>query len=572
MLTRRQVIKSSLVGAAACLYPSERARLRASQSFWDNPRSPATRPFITPLPIPGVLDARRPGGVRHPSESAPFASPDPECAPFILDPDDARYFRVVAEERTVLLHPDLGPTTVWGYRPENVPVENWPMMLGPTFKVRLTGALGEGVVVRFRNALPSEPRRFGVPRLSTHFHGGHHPARFDGFPTDLDGLPPFVFGVGEEFDYCLPLLDVGSISVTAEPHERGSTLWYHDHFLDFTGPNVYRGLAGMFLCFDELDPGNETDHDPGLGLPSDEFDIPLVLQDRIFAADGSMMYDPLDHDGFLGDKMMVNGAIQPYLSVKRRKYRFRFLNASNARFYQIAIADADSRAYPFDMIATEGGLLTRTLRGMQKFLLGNAERVEIVFDFSTFEEGDVLYLENRALQDDGRGPDEFVSRGTRLMKFVVGEHADDPSRVPDILRPCEPIPPARLANARVRTFEFGRRHGSWVINDELAGHLSRPLARPATNRDEIWRLVNGSGGWWHPVHIHSEFGRVIRRNGRTPPITERDGIARKDTHVLGPNSSVDVFMCFRDYTGPFTFHCHNMEHEDRAMMARFDVM
>jgi FtsP/CotA-like multicopper oxidase with cupredoxin domain len=555
--------------------------LRAAQSFWDNPRSPATVPFVTPLPLPGVLDARRctldrrcPSalvGQPHPSESAPFDHVDPAGVEFV-DGNNTRFFRIVAEEREVSVHPQLAPTRVWGYRPENVPKEAWPFMLGPTFKVRVGGPRGHGVVARFRNELPYQPRPFGVPRLTTHFHGGHHPARFDGFPTDIEGLPPFVFNIGEEFDYCLPLLDVGSISETAEPHERGSTLWYHDHFLDFTGPNVYQGLAGLFLCFDELDPGNETDWDPGLGLPSDEFDVPLVLQDRIYNAQGQQMYDPLDHDGFLGDKMLVNGAIQPYLDVKQRKYRFRFLNASNARFYQIAIANADSRAYPFDMIATEGGLLTRTLRGMQKFLIGNAERVEIVFDFSAFNEGDVLYVENRAVQDDGRGPDEFVSRGTRLMKFVVGGEADDPSRVPDILRPCEPISPARIANARVRTFEFERRHGSWVINDELAGELTRVRARPAMDRDEIWRLVNDSGGWWHPVHIHSEFGRVLRRNGRTPPMAERDGIARKDTHVLGPNSSVDVFMCYHDYAGPFTFHCHNMEHEDRAMMARFDVV
>jgi FtsP/CotA-like multicopper oxidase with cupredoxin domain len=197
----------------------------------------------------------------------------------------------------------------------------------------------------------------------------------------------------------------------------------------------------------------------------------------------------------------------------------------------------------------------------------------MVFDFSTFPEGAVLYVGNRAVQDDGRGPDEFVSRGTRLMKFIVGDAVDeDPSRVPDILRECEPISPARIANARVRTFEFERTHGAWAINDEFAGDLSRVRARPGINRDEIWRLVNGSGGWWHPVHIHSEFGRVLRRNGRIPPLAERDGIARKDTHVLGPNSSVDVFMCYHDYAGPFTFHCHNMEHEDRAMMARFDVV
>jgi FtsP/CotA-like multicopper oxidase with cupredoxin domain len=287
------------------------------------------------------------------------------------------------------------------------------------------------------------------------------------------------------------------------------------------------------------------------------------------------MYDPLDHDGFLGDKMLVNGVIQPYLDVNPRKYRFRFLNGANARHFQLAISSKDGlTSYPFDVIATEGGLLSRAIRGVRSFLIANAERIEIVFDFSAFKEGDVLYLENRAVFKDGRGPDEFLTRGgTRLMKFVVGEKGDDDrSRVPDVLRPFAPIASSQLASARRRTFEFERRHGSWVINGELAGQLERPVARPQANTPEIWKLVNGSGGWWHPVHVHSELGRVIRRNGRTPLLHERDGIGKKDTYLLPPNESVEVFFDFRDYTGPFQFHCHNIEHEDRAMMARFDVV
>ena len=108
-------------------------------------------------------------------------------------------------------------------------------------------------------------------------------------------------------------------------------MWYHDHMIDFTGPNVYRGLAGFFLAFDEADAGDETlDDGTNLRLPSGDFDIPLVLQDRRFARDGSLVFDPADQDGFLGDKFAVNGAIQPKFRVKRRKYRFRFLDGSNA--------------------------------------------------------------------------------------------------------------------------------------------------------------------------------------------------------------------------------------------------
>ena len=93
------------------------------------------------------------------------------------------------------------------------------------------------------------------------------------------------------------------------------------------------------------------------------------------------------------------------------------------------------------------------------------------------------------------------------------------------------------------------------------------------NEPQILRLINKSGGWWHPNHIHSEFGRVLSRNGRSPSpvLSEQDGVGKKDTVILGPGSEVDVFLKFRDYAGSFVFHCHNLAHEDMAMMARFDV-
>ena len=574
MLTRRHMLQAGLMSAAGMLAARKHSALEARQFLGP---SPVTRSFFTPLPVPPTLDARRRPGETAPNgkgplEVEPFSDVDAACEEFIdpASPGNVRYFDLVAEERSVVLHPDLGSTSIWGYRPRNV--SSWPYMLGPTFKVHLGNGQGHGVIVRFQNQLPTAPRSFGVPMLTTHLHGGHHPARFDGFPADVDGHNPFVFGPGHHFDYCYPMLDVGASKGKIDKSERPATLWYHDHVLDFTGPNVYRGLAGLFLVFDELDRDSERD-DNGLRLPSGRYDVPLVLQDRVFAANGSLLYDPLDHDGFLGDKMLVNGAVQPYLNVERRKYRFRFLNGSNARIYQIAIADRDFAPRSFAQIATEGGLLSRPLRDLDKFMLSMAERVEIVFDFSAFPEGTELFVVNRAVQDDGRGPDEFIRRGTRLLKFrVVGDRVTDPSIVPDTLRPFSAVPPERIAAARRRRFEFDRRHGGWVINDEFAGHLDSPVARPQLDRPEIWELVNGSGGWWHPVHIHLEFARVLTRNGRIPPPDERDGIAKKDTLRLGPNESVQVFLEFRDFPGPWTFHCHNMEHEDRAMMARFDTV
>ncbi len=100
-----------------------------------------------------------------------------------------------------------------------------------------------------------------------------------------------------------------------------------------------------------------------------------------------------------------------------------------------------------------------------------------------------------------------------------------------------------------------------------------PIATVPKNTPEVWTFSNGSGGtWWHPVHVHHEFMRVISRNSGAPLADEADGMARKDTILLGVGDSVDVHVNFRDFTGNFMFHCHNLEHEDHFMMARFDVV
>src|SRR5438876_2124095 len=320
-----------------------------------------------------------------------------------------------------------------------------------------------GVVVRMTNNLPGHPagfpdplRGFGVNRMTTHLHGGHHPSRSDGFPDNINSFfddnktsrfQRFVSEPGQSYDYCYPLRDPGfSTDPTGQGDatERPSTLWYHDHFFDFTGPNMYRGLAGFFLVFDEIDSGDETD--PGsqaLRLPSGQFDVPLVLQDKRVDANGKLIYDPLDHDGFLGDTFLVNGAVQPFLAIKRRKYRFRFLNGSNARFYKIFLTTSSGQTFPMDQIATEGGLLAAPIRNIQSFQIAPAERVEVVVNFRDFPDGTKLFFENRLAQDDGRKPGDVLSRGTQLLQLrVQGDTVTDPSRVGDAngkLRPFAPI-------------------------------------------------------------------------------------------------------------------------------------
>jgi len=341
-----------------------------------------------------------------------------------------------------------------------------------------------------------------------------------------------------------------------------------------------RGLAGLLLVFDELDTGDErgaTFPETNLRLPSGEFDVPLVLADKLFAPDGSLVYVPENFGGFLGDRYLVNGAVQPFLRVAARKYRFRILAASNARVFGLVLADSRGRRQRFDHVANGGGLFSRTLRDEDFQLLGPAMRADIIVDFSQYPPGTELFLENRIEQQDGRGPgDSFddvdvQGSGDRIMKFIVGETVPDPSQVPDVLRPFDAIPQSELRTLPRRTFRFERRNGAWAINGELVD-LERSVARPRLERAEIWKLENKSGGWWHPIHIHLELFRVLKLNGQQPRLIElRDGIARVDTIMLGGNDVAEVYVRFQDFPGPFVFHCHNVEHEDHFMMARFDV-
>jgi len=216
-------------------------------------------------------------------------------------------------------------TPIWGYNGA------YP---GPTF----VAPRNRTSVVRFVNRIPDI--------TSIHYHGGHT-------PPDSDGVPMMSFGQTSE-------VSAGSLvgsRVNVYPNDNpfAATLWYHDHGEDCTAQNVFMGLAGFFL----LTP-NQTDEDADIRaveakLPSGygRYDIPMVFQDRQFNADGSFQYNNFEHDGFLGDRFLVNGVIQPYLPVARRKYRFRWLNGSNARQYQFFL----SSGHKFVVIGSDGGLL-----------------------------------------------------------------------------------------------------------------------------------------------------------------------------------------------------------------------
>jgi FtsP/CotA-like multicopper oxidase with cupredoxin domain len=620
MLTRRQCLKNGLVVASSVSLVSVGRRADADVTLpgqrlapWADELRPDLLQVHTPVSSLAGFNPTDRSQLKEVHQHYDFQVDDEDTAPLLYE------VNIVEGEHR--FHRDLPPTRIWRYTRSGGDQAGKAQYPGPSFRfTQITrGTIGKTVglgtlyearpvLVRFYNRLPADHVGFGDTTCTVHHHGAHVAARSDGFPVPLEEMcqelkdlflpypPGGGFGPTEHFDYYYPMR-LAEFSTSpdriGEADDVASTRWYHDHPVDFTGSNVYKGLAGLALAYDEYEPDDETgtfftpfvQGGTNLQLPSGAFDIPLLLQDKTFDAQGQLIFNPFEHDGFLGNQFMVNGKIQPFLRVHRRKYRFRVLNGSNARVYQMFLSKgANSRTlYEFYWVGNEGGIFTTPIR-TTNFRLPMAERAEVIIDFGhpQFNGVSEVYFENRLEQTDGRRPDG-IGKGTPMLQFrLSNERPHDPSRLPPDLqadpltapRAKAAVPDAELADAARRVFEFDRRHGSWAINGELFDHCNKPAVEIPLGATQRWRLVNKSGGWVHPVHIHLEYMHILSRNGRRPAraLDERDGNALKDTIYLGPNEEVEMAMRFRDFTGPYVFHCHNIEHEDGFMMAIFNVV
>lgn len=320
---------------------------------------------------------------------------------------------------------------------------------------------------------------------------------------------------------------------------------YHDHTMHDTGLNVWKGLTGTYIVQDDLERS--------LPLPKGEYDVPLMIMDRQFASDGSLVYnDNRAHNGVKGDVILVNGTPWPRFEVANRKYLFRIMNASNARAYKLALSSGE----PLITIRTDSGLLASPAY-TGDIRISMAERYGVVIDFSKYKVGDQVVLKNLfgetpALQ--------------QIMRFdVVREEVDD-SNV-DRLGSFEKIPESSAV--RTRDFFFTRgRGGQWVINGQV-WDSNRTDATPALGDVEIWRLHNPSNAWFHPVHLHMVDFQILDRNGQAPFPYE---VGWKDTAYVGEREMVRIIMKFGPHTGRYVMHCHNLEHEDHMMMTQFQVV
>ncbi len=517
-VTRRRFMTGLAVGGAAAGIGVPYALGVAGSTSTGRPlasRAPLPDPFTRQLRIPPVL------------------------APVRSDADGDHY-EITQRVATAEILPGVS-TTIWGYN---------GIFPGPTIESRSNRTIS----VTHTNELP-------VPTV-VHLHGGRTPPEHDGYPID------FVLPTGRDVPLPRHAEESGDISkgqrVYQYPLEQpATTLWYHDHRMDFTGPSVWKGLAGFHIVRD--------DEEDALGLPAGHREIPLMILDRSFDVDGALLYPAIDPnglvevgvtDGFeagvLGDVTLVNGVPWPVVNVEGARYRLRLLNAANARRYDLRLDPPPPDG--FVQIGTDGGLLAQPVRH-DHIEMAPAQRFDVIVDFSTYRPGTEVTLVN----------DFDSGRMGQVMRFVVGARVDDSSRIPDRLTTIEPLD-TTAEGVITRTMRFnsghvtidGRERHGWLVNGQPFSPETA-AARPELDSVEIWRLVSD---FHHPIHIHLNPFQVLSRGRNGPGPYD---IGWKDTIDLRPFENVALAVRFDGFRGRFVFHCHNLEHEDMAMMGNFVV-
>jgi FtsP/CotA-like multicopper oxidase with cupredoxin domain len=506
-VSRRELLMYGGLGALGAAALGVPLSSIAAKSASDLPESKMSGPFEAAFRIPPVLQ------------------------PFKTDTDPVDGLPVehyVITERAGLetFLPGM-TTTVLGYE---------GIFPGPTFSIDR----GTHSVVTMRNQLPSPNPFRGTPTAtSTHLHGMASLPQFDGYASDTT-VPGF------RKDYHYPDL------------QAAASFWYHDHGVHFTAQNVYSGLAGMYIL-----------HDPAERelLPQGEFDVPLIINDIMFASNGEASYNDNSHSGLWGDVIMANGQPWPVMLVKRRVYRFRALNASISR----SIRPALSTGEPLVIVCTDDGLMPKA-QPVASYRHANSERYEFLIDFSKYPAGTRVELRNLSNKNN-----IDYDLTDKIMAFDVTDEpfdtAESTNRIPDLLEThptmhLEPEQAVRTNHLRVE-----RQGGEWTINrqtwqDVIASNFQAVVANPDLGDTEIWEIENKSGGWFHPLHIHLIDFRILDRNGSPPFPWE---LGPKDVAYIGENETVRLITHYAHNRGRYMVHCHNLPHEDHDMMVQFRV-
>jgi FtsP/CotA-like multicopper oxidase with cupredoxin domain len=534
---------------------------------------------------------------------------------------------------------------------------------------RINAEYHRGSLVRFENHLPSSPANdFGAPNgaFLTHLHNGHTAPESDGQPhysyhrfmtygdssraSDIEGGKHYraAWEPGEWVNQMYLGYPAGG-----DNNEKQSFFWFHDHVHGHTGANVYKGMVGLMPIYDPLmDNGNETQgyklpgvrHDYGDGTYDCRLEDGTTPHKDAHNGNGEThpewwgqtYFRHFPNHGFVGDVFTVNGMAYPTMRVKRRKYRFRFLDASISRIYNLQLMTSTNGPVPakdlgytgdllqgqyrlpdgkqcmkFKQIANEGGLLPQTIT-RDSFEVWPAKRKEVVIDFTKWIDGSdtdkmteqTLYLVNTMKMTTGRMWDSAdPAFKVPLMKIIIEadptesyKNADksNPNLSPAVatqvaLRPNQPLvgtvaqAKAAVNSSSIPKFELQRGSAAddpeteWLING-LSFDATKPLISPKKDSGAYWRIRNGGGGWVHPMHLHMEEHTVLARNGKLAQALggsdarHPDDTAKEDVVALDPSEDVVISRRFRTFTGPYVAHCHNLAHEDHNMMFGWEIV
>jgi spore coat protein A, manganese oxidase len=557
-----------------------------------------------------MMASRIPAALAAPMSLTPYMVllPVPPKIKPVLGDDNVYRVSLWANPGTQNMHPKLPSVNVWGYRP--APTAGG--YLGPTIEV--DNKPETKTVVQFTNNLPPthllsgsqtpglDGGRGTATRILTHLHGGF-------VSGDNDGNP---YASQTE----IPVGTTGSVEYPAQP--RATTLWYHDHALGMTRLNVYAGLAAFFLVRDGNDTGGE---DNPIGIPGGDYEVPIVIQDKSFA-NGQLFYSPNTTwiPEFFGNTPVVNGAVQPFMNIEPRMYRFRFLNGSQSRFYNLELAIGDAPAAPFHQIGAEGGMFTKEVQ-TSRILLLPAERADVIVDFRGLA-GKTIELKNRSLPKGVVSP--ATPRISSLMQFrVSGSGTTGPTSIPNPLPGSMPnLPDPGLANTRYITLEEVLDPLGNPVRLELNGSMfdvtKFPVKEtPTAGTTEDWAFVNISADT-HPMHMHLTNFQVIGRQALdglryaaaldaarkkqagapqllenntidpTPYLLNPAGVRNpvppaaneqgwKDTVGANPNQVTWIRQKFDLPVGvsapqKYVYHCHILEHEENDMMRPYEVV
>ena len=417
---------------------------------------------------------------------------------------------------------------------------------------------GSTVRVRYWNALDETS--------IVHWHG----LKVD---TNNDGHPHYAVAAGETYDYQFTVAN------------RAGTYWYHPHPHHLAGKQAYLGLAGFLLVDDQEEVALERALDLELGVT----DIPLLIQDKRLAADGSFLYEPHAQDhfaGYCGDQVLVNLTPSPCFDCLTRLYRFRLVNGSNARIYRLAFMRGDDPV-EFQVIGADGGLFESAIAAREVFL-SPGERADVLLDLRAAQVGERLILVSLPFDamhftDGKRAPRgdsaELPANGAPLeimLMRVIGTTKYGRA-VPSVLSELDPVD---AGTARARRFGFDHAKGLWRINGQSYRMTDTAFSVKRGTR-EVWEFRNDPPAMPHPIHIHGFQYRVLERKGSPAhalavtntglPVTE---VGWKDTVLLWPGESIRILV---DFTHPFPgdqiymLQCHNLEHETHGMMVNFRI-